>query len=130
MRGDAMVRKSVLLVDDDAVFVEAVTAVLESRYQVRTAANGTEALAEIARAQPDVVVLDVMMDHLSEGFDVARQLRSQESTIGIPIVMLTAVDQVYNTRLEIGETWVACDRYLEKPVAPDRLLATIAELVG
>jgi CheY-like chemotaxis protein len=123
-------RYTVLLVDDDEMFVKAVSAVLETRYRVETASNGTEALARITAARPDVVVLDVMMDHLSEGFDVARALRSDPATARIPIVMLTAVDQVYNTRLEIGDTWVACDRYLEKPVAPDRLLATIAELVG
>jgi CheY-like chemotaxis protein len=125
-----MARKSVLIVDDDAVFVEAVRAVLETRYEVYVASNGTEALAAVAVSRPDVVVLDVMMDHLSEGFDVARRLRSAEDTKSLPIVMLTAVDQVYNMRLEIGETWAAYDRYLEKPVAPDRLLATVAELVG
>jgi CheY-like chemotaxis protein len=125
-----MARKSVLIVDDDSVFVEAIRAVLETRYDVRVASNGTEALAAVAASRPDVMVLDVMMDHLSEGFDVARRLRSSDDTKTLPIVILTAVDQVYNMRIEIGETWAAYDRYLEKPVAPDRLLATIAELVG
>jgi CheY-like chemotaxis protein len=125
-----MVRKSVLLVDDDPVFVEAVSAVLETRYKVRTAANGTEALAQITAVRPDLIVLDVMMDHLSEGFDVARTLRSDPETAAIPIVMLTAVDQVYNVRMEVEESWVPCERYLEKPVPPETLLATIAELIG
>jgi CheY-like chemotaxis protein len=125
-----MVRKSVLLVDDDPVFVEAVSAVLETRYEVRTAANGTEALAQITAVRPDLIVLDVMMDHLSEGFDVARTLRSDPETAAIPIVMLTAVDQVYNVRMEVEESWVPCERYLEKPVPPETLLATIAELIG
>ncbi len=125
-----MARKSVLLVDDDAVFVDAVSAVLERRYEVRTASNGRDALAAIAATPPDVVVLDVMMDHLSEGFDVARALRSSEATRGIPIVMLTGVDEVFNVRMEIGETWFPYDRYLQKPVAPETLLATLAELLG
>jgi putative two-component system response regulator len=125
-----MVRKNVLLVDDDPVFVEAVSAVLETRYEVRTAANGTEALAQITAVRPDLIVLDVMMDHLSEGFDVARTLRSDPETAAIPIVMLTAVDQVYNVRMEVEESWVPCERYLEKPVPPETLLATIAELIG
>ena len=89
-----MAKKSVLLVDDDAGFVDAVSAVLETRYEVRTAANGREALAAIAATPPDIVVLDVMMDHLSEGFDVARALRSSEASRAIPIVMLTGVDEV------------------------------------
>ncbi len=125
-----MARKSVLLVDDDAVFVDAVSAVLERHYEVRTAANGREALAAIATARPDIVVLDVMMDHLSEGFDVARTLRSGEATRAIPIVMLTGVDEVFNVRLEIGESWFPYDRYLQKPVAPEALLATLGELLG
>jgi CheY-like chemotaxis protein len=125
-----MAKKSVLLVDDDAVFVDAVSAGLERHYEVRTAANGREALAAIATARPDIVVLDVMMDHLSEGFDVARTLRSGEATRTIPIVMLTGVDEVFNVRLEIGENWFPYDRYLQKPVAPEALLATLGELLG
>jgi two-component system response regulator MprA len=125
-----MARKSVLLVDDDAVFVDAVSAVLETRYEVRTAANGREGLAAIATTPPDVVVLDVMMDHLSEGFDVARTLRSAEATRAIPIIMLTGVDEVFNVRMEIGESWFPYDRYLQKPVAPETLLATLGELLG
>ncbi len=125
-----MEKRSVLLVDDDAVFVDAVSAVLEGRYEVRTAANGSEALAAIAAAPPDVVVLDVMMDHLSEGFDVARTLRSSDATRAIPIVMLTGVDEVFNVRMEIGESWFPYDRYLQKPVAPEVLLATLGELLA
>jgi CheY-like chemotaxis protein len=125
-----MAKKSLLLVDDDAVFVDAVSAVLETRYEVRTAANGREALAAIAAAPPDIVVLDVMMDHLSEGFDVARALRSSEASRAIPIVMLTGVDEVFNIRMEIGESWFPYDRYLQKPVAPETLLATLGELLG
>ncbi len=124
-----MAEKKVLLVDDDPVFLDAITAVLETRYRVETAANGTEALAAVAAAPPDLVVLDVMMDHLSEGFDVARTLRGQESTSDIPIVMLTGVDQVYNLRLEMDESWVPCDRFLEKPVSPQQLLTEVAELI-
>ncbi|GAB4371187.1 MAG: response regulator [Acidobacteriota bacterium] len=122
--------KRILLVDDDPVFVEAVSAVLETRYAVDSAANGTEALEKIARSKPDLVVLDVMMDHLSEGFDVARHLRSDPETRSIPIIMLTGVDQVYNVRMEVEETWVPCDRYLEKPVPPEELLRHIEELIG
>jgi CheY-like chemotaxis protein len=125
-----MAARTVLLVDDDPVFREAVTAVLETRFQVRTASNGAEARAAVAEERPDVVVLDVMMDHLSEGFDVARELRTGEATRGIKIVMLTGVDQVYNMRLEIEASWVPYDRYLEKPVAPASLLATIDELLA
>jgi CheY-like chemotaxis protein len=124
-----MVKKSVLLVDDDQVFRQAVGAVLETRYEVRVAENGTEALARVAEVMPDLIILDVMMDHLSEGFDVARKLRSDPDTRQIPIVMLTGVDQVYNLRMEVDESWVHVDRYLEKPISPTDLLQHIDEVL-
>ena len=121
--------KVVLLVDDDAVFVEAMKAVLESRYRVRTAPSGAEALSSVERVVPDLVLLDVMMDHPSEGFDVARALRADRATEHVPIIMLTGVDQLYDYRMETDESWVPCDRYLEKPVEPQELLAHVAELI-
>ncbi|NOZ93514.1 MAG: response regulator [Acidobacteria bacterium] len=125
-----MAERTILLVDDDDVFVEAVSAVLEGRYRVRRAANGTEGLRMIAEERPDLVILDVMMDHLSEGFDVARKLRNDPATADLPIIMLTGVDQVYNLRMEVDESWVPCDRYLEKPVAPGELLEQVSEVLG
>ena len=121
--------KSILLVDDDAVFVEAVAVVLESRYAVRTASNGSEAMDKIAEQRPDLIILDVMMDYISEGFDVARKLRSSDDTKSIPIIMLTGVDQMYNYRMEVDESWVPCDRYMEKPVEPEKLLAEVESLL-
>ena len=125
-----MPRKKILLADDDDVFVEAVSAVLESRYDVITASNGSEALERVAREKPDVVILDVMMDHLSEGFDVARKIKSDPETASIPVIMLTGVDRVYDYRMEIDETYVPHDRFLQKPVEPEDLLAVIEEILA
>ena len=125
-----MSRKSILLIDDDPVFTEAVSAILEGDYDIRTASNGTEGLAAVDAARPDLVILDVMMDHISEGFDVARSLRNDAEKKTIPIIMLTGVDEVYNVRMEVDESWVPCDRYLEKPVSPPDLLAHVKDLIG
>ena len=125
-----MAPKTVLVVDDDAVFAEAVSAVLETKYTVRRAANGTEAWRSIEEQLPDLIILDVMMDYPSEGFDVARALQADPRTSQIPIVMLTGVDQIYNYRMETDETWVPCARFLEKPITPPQLLAQVGELIG
>ena len=125
-----MERKTVLIADDDPVFVAAVSAVLRTRYAVKTASNGTEALEEIAKEFPDLVILDVMMDYMSEGFDVARKLRTNPETKSIPLIMLTGVDQLYNYRLEQDESWVPSDRYLEKPIEPETLLSEVESLIG
>jgi len=121
--------KTILLVDDDDVFREAVSIILETRYKVQIAKNGTEALLKIEEQIPDLVILDVMMDRLTEGFDVAQKLRASDDTSSIPIIMLTGVDQVYNVRMEVGRVSVPCDRYLEKPVDPSDLLKTVAQLI-
>ena len=125
-----MESKQVLIADDDPVFVAAVSAVLRTRYEVRTASNGTEALEEVAKQPPDLVILDVMMDYMSEGFDVARKLREDPETKSIPLIMLTGVDERYDYREEVEESWVPCDRYLEKPVEPETLLAEVEALIG
>jgi CheY-like chemotaxis protein len=122
--------KTVLVVDDDPVFVDAVTAILQTRYGTRTASNGKEALERVEEERPDLIILDVMMDYMSEGFDVARKLRTNQETASIPIIMLTGVDQMYNYRMEVDESWVPCDRYFEKPIAPDKLLAEVEALIG
>ncbi len=125
-----MAKKSILLIDDDPIFREAISAVLESEYEIRCAENGTEGLRKVDEARPDLILLDVMMDHLSEGFDVARQLRSDEEKKTIPIIMLTGVDEFYNVRMEVDESWVPCDRYLEKPVAPEILLEQVRDVLA
>jgi len=125
-----MPRPTILVVDDDAVFVASTAAVLGTRYTVQTAANGTEALEAIREDAPDLVLLDVMMDHMSEGFDVARVLRRDDATALIPIIILTGIDRVYNLRMEVDESWVAADRYLEKPISPEDLLREVSDLIG
>jgi CheY-like chemotaxis protein len=126
----AMAKRRVLLVDDDEMFTATVATVLEDRYEVSTAASGAEALERIGQNPPDLVVLDVMMEALETGFDVARKLKSDPATAAIPIVMLTGVDQVYDMSSQIDDGWIRCDRYIEKPPDPRTLLATIAELLG
>jgi len=125
-----MTRPTVLVADDDAVFVASVVAVLRTRYEVRTVASGTEALAAIDDDPPDLIILDVMMDHMSEGFDVARVLRSDDATALIPIIILTGVDRVYNLRMEVDESWVPADQYFEKPISPEALLHQVGRLIG
>ena len=125
-----MARPTILVADDDPIFVVSVVSVLGTRYDVRTAASGTEALAAVDDDPPDLIILDVMMDHMSEGFDVARVLRRDDATALIPIIILTGVDRVYNLRMEVDESWVPADQYFEKPIAPEALLREVGKLIG
>ncbi len=112
----------ILVVDDEPKIVAIVAAYLEREgYQVLRAENGQTAL-ELARAQaPDLVVLDLMLPALS-GWDVCRELRRDPRTESVPIIMLTARDEVPDriVGLELG-----ADDYVVKPFDPNELVARV-----
>ena len=121
-----MAEQKVLLVDDDKEFVEATRVLLESSgYQVVAACNGREAREKALEEEPGLVVLDVMMESDTAGFEVARWLRSDSATEQIPIVMLTGVNQKYPLNFDADEIWLPVDVFLEKPVDPKQLLAEV-----
>jgi len=116
--------KTVLLVDDDADFVEMNRALLEENgYRVKVAFNGKQCLEEAAAHRPDLIILDMVMESANDGFDVSRELRNSELTRGIPLVMITSVNDTIPFRIEPDHTWLPVDALVEKPVDPLLLLA-------
>ena len=83
-------RPSVLLVEDEAAQREVLAYNLEAEgYDVRSAADGEEALVMVAEALPDLILLDWMLPHVS-GLEVCRRLRQRPETRAVPILMLSA----------------------------------------
>ncbi|HVO40542.1 MAG TPA: response regulator [Spirochaetia bacterium] len=118
--------KTVLLVDDDADFVEMNRTLLEENgYKVKVAFNGKQCLEEVAARRPDLIILDMVMESANDGFDVSRELRNSELTRGIPLVMITSVNDSIPFRIEPDHTWLPVDALLEKPVDPQLLLAVV-----
>ena len=112
-----------LVVDDDPNIRELLTQELsEAGYVVRVATNGREAIAEVRRERPDLVVLDVMMPEMN-GFDVAAVLKNDPLTMDIPIVILSIV-QDRERGIRIG-----VDRYLTKPIDTDLLFREVGALI-
>ena len=115
-----------LVVDDDADFREATTILLESSgCDVSNAASGAECMAKVRGRRPDLIVLDVMMSTKLEGFRVSYKLRATEDTARIPIVMVSGV---YGAGLDLPspeECGLQVTAFLDKPVAPEDLLACI-----
>jgi len=118
-------RNSILLVDDDPVFVEALTAVLATRYDVRSAADGEEAMAALTEDRPDLVVLDVMLTYPSEGYDLAAILKKNPDTADIPIVILTGVSRIFEVRSRLEKSWVDVESFHTKPPDFGKLIETI-----
>ncbi len=117
----------ILNVDDHEMSRYALTRTLElNHFQVREAANGSEALRLARAEQPDLILLDVNLPDIS-GFDVCRQLKAEPATARIPILHLTASSMEapdYVRGLEGG-----ADSYLMEPVEPEVLVATINSIL-
>ncbi|HSZ73961.1 MAG TPA: PleD family two-component system response regulator [Rhizomicrobium sp.] len=116
----------VLVVDDILSNVKLLEAKLTAEYfEVVTAYSGMEALSKIETAEPDIVLLDVMMPGM-DGFEVCRRIKHNSKTAHVPVVMVTALDQPSDrvTGLEAG-----ADDFLTKPVDDAALFARVRSLV-
>lgn len=120
--------KKILIVDDDADLVEAITSLLESKgYEVISAPNGEEGFQKAKSLSPDLMLLDVMMTRKTEGFDVVRNIKSSTETRDIPVVMITGIRKDMNLPFgfEPDSDFLPAQAVLEKPVKPEKLIETV-----
>lgn len=116
-----------LIVDDEAQIHTVLGKLLTNEgYQVRSAFSAEEAYAEVAKAKPDLIILDVMMPKVS-GIDVCNQLKGNPETKGILILILSARDQQAD-RIE-GLTHGA-DDYVSKPFHLRSLVRKIQHMLA
>ena len=122
-----MAEPLILLVDDEPSIRETVSFILEMEgYRVVTAENGDEALEQIRRLQPPVVLLDAMMPR-RDGFDVCRTVKSDPKLSATKIVMLTALGQKTDQERAMA---AGADFYVTKPFDEEELLALLGRLTG
>jgi len=121
----------ILVVDDDPDFVEAARMVLEREgYEVRSAANGQEALRAMAVTPPDLVILDIMMDGILDGWDASGRIRANPQLRHTPILVVSSITSSdYLSMFPTDEDHLI-DNFLSKPVAPDALLAEVRRLLS
>jgi len=125
--------KKVLMIDDDADFVEAITTLLEAKgYTVESAGNSQEGFKKAIKDVPDLILLDVMMTRKTEGFDMALSLKNESKTKNVPIVMITGIKREMNLPFgfEPNDEWLPVKVVLEKPIKPEVLLKALEEHIG
>lgn len=122
----------ILIIDDDPDIVLAVEMSLESAgHDVIEAAGGEEGLQKIVETRPDLIILDVMMETKTEGFQLALKLRNPDPASDlfefkdIPILMLTAIHSTTPLRFEPDIDYLPVELFVDKPIDPDDLIGKV-----
>jgi len=120
-------RPVVLVAEDDPDILQLVAFRLErAGYEVIQATDGEEALRLVTERQPDLAVLDVMMPKVT-GYDVTRQIRENQATTQIPVILLTARVQ----EADVARGFEAgADDYIKKPFSPQELRSRVQAILG
>ena len=116
----------ILIVDDNLQNAELLEAYLEALdCNTRIAVDGVEAMEEVGKLAPDLVLLDIMMPRMS-GFEVCRRLKGDERTKDIPVVMVTALNELADVERSVD---CGADDFLSKPINKLELLTRVKSLL-
>ena len=121
----------ILLIDDDSDFCEVMRLALESDgFEVRCAADGTQGLSSMQEEKPDLVFLDVMMAHPTEGVDVSEVMMEDPDLRGIRVIMLTSIVDTEYVGHFPTDRYLHVDQFLTKPIALPEILKIANSVVG
>ncbi|MFN6105222.1 MAG: response regulator [Planctomycetaceae bacterium] len=116
----------ILIVDDNQQNCELLDAYLaDEGYQIEMVYDGQQTLDAVARQQPDLILLDIMMPRLS-GYEVCHRLKSSEETRTIPILMITALAEMSDIEKGID---AGADDFLTKPINKLELITRVRSLL-
>jgi DNA-binding response OmpR family regulator len=117
----------IAIIDDDPDIIEASTLVLEAKgHEIITGSNPEQGLKLVMENNPDLIILDVMMDEPDDGFFLAQKFRKEG--LKTPILMYTSVSKSIGFEFGAGEM-VPVDDFVEKPISPDQLNAKVSALL-
>ena len=127
-----MAKGKILIVDDDKDYSESLMLMLESYgYIVEQAYNIREGKASIINEKPQLIILDVMMEKMTDGFDLCRELKANPALSTIPILMLTAITDKTGIKysLEEDSEYLPADDYISKPISFSDLISKAERLI-
>lgn len=107
-----------------------IQAALGPNYDYVTAFSGAECLKLLKDQPPDLIIMDVMMQTLTDGLDTATAIKTNEATRQIPVLLLTGVNDHYNYRDQINDNYFPRDCWLNKPINTTQLKATVTRLLA
>ena len=129
-------KAKILIIDDDPDFRKVVSMMLKSgTYDVITAENPQEGKEKLFSEKPDLILLDIMMDTLFDGFSLCNDIKTSkeyEEFRGTPVIFVSAVKERAGSRFTFDPSeqgLVGPDDYIDKPVQPDDLFARIDKLL-
>jgi CheY-like chemotaxis protein len=118
--------RTIVFIEDESEMIDLVSLILGPRsYEVIGAMGGVEGLAMVQKELPDLVLLDLMMPDM-DGWEVYQQMRAEEVTREIPVVILTAKAQNIDKVLALHIAKV--DGYLSKPFSPQELIDSVERI--
>jgi CheY-like chemotaxis protein len=122
----------ILVVEDEIDILEVHRVVLEHNHYEVLAATNIQVAKELLESQPvDLILLDVMMEKDSDGFNFAQYVKGIEKYRHIPIIMATAVNKrtKFTFDIEKDGDFLPVEKFMEKPIDPDDLIVTIRGLL-
>jgi DNA-binding response OmpR family regulator len=120
-------KKKILIVEDEETLLELEAVLLRLKgYDVEGVMDGQSALETVATMNPDLILLDIMLPKI-DGFEVCRQIKANEATRHIPVIMLTAKKSKED--LAMSEQ-VGADGYITKPFRSSMVIETIQRLLS
>jgi two-component system, OmpR family, response regulator VicR len=120
--------KQILCIEDEPEMIDLIRLILGRRgFDVTGAAGGTEGLKMVRATHPDLVLLDLMMPDM-DGWEVYQQMKADESTRKIPVIVVTAKAQ--NIDKVLGLHIAKVDDYIAKPFSPQELLNSVEKVLS
>jgi len=120
--------KHIVCIEDEMEMIDLIRIILGRRgFEVTGANGGREGLRMVREKHPDLVLLDLMMPDM-DGWEVYQQMKADETTRNIPVIVVTAKAQ--NIDKVLGLHIARVDDYIAKPFSPQELLASVEKILG
>lgn len=119
--------RRILCIEDESEMIDLIRIILSRKgFEVEGASGGEEGLKKIHAQKPDLVLLDLMMPDM-DGWEVYQQMKADEKTRGIPVIVVTAKAQSIDKVL--GLQIAKVDDYIAKPFSPEDLLSSVERVL-